>query len=62
MKITHIGAKNCVTGSCHLIQAAEVNLLVDCGIDQGHDPVLPFDQKIEHLKPNPLCIFYPYPL
>jgi metallo-beta-lactamase family protein len=44
MKITHIGAKNCVTGSCHLIQAAEVNLLVDCGIAQGHDPVLPFDQ------------------
>jgi len=44
MKITHIGAKNCVTGSCHLIQAAGVNLLVDCGIAQGHDPVLPFDQ------------------
>jgi metallo-beta-lactamase family protein len=44
MKITHIGAKNCVTGSCHLIQAAEVNLLVDCGIAQGHDSVLPFDQ------------------
>ncbi|EMS77629.1 MBL fold metallo-hydrolase [Desulfotignum phosphitoxidans] len=44
MKINHIGAKSCVTGSCHLIQAAEVNLLVDCGIAQGHDPVLPFDQ------------------
>ena len=44
MKITHIGAENCVTGSCHLIQTAEVNLLVDCGIAQGHDPVLPFDQ------------------
>ena len=43
MKITHIGAKNCVTGSCHLIQAAGVNLLVDCGIAQGHDPVLLID-------------------
>jgi metallo-beta-lactamase family protein len=36
--------KNCVTGSCHLIQAAGVNLLVDSGIAQGQDPVLPFDQ------------------
>jgi metallo-beta-lactamase family protein len=48
MKITHIGAENCVTGSCHLIQtdpeAGGVNILVDCGIAQGHDPVLPFDQ------------------
>ncbi|NWH05789.1 MBL fold metallo-hydrolase [Desulfobacter latus] len=44
MKIIHIGAENCVTGSCHLIQAAGVNLLVDCGIAQGQDPVLPFDQ------------------
>lgn len=49
MLITHIGAENCVTGSCHLIQtspaeAGGVNLLVDCGIAQGHDPVLPFDQ------------------
>ncbi len=44
MKITHIGAENCVTGSCHLVQAAGVNLLVDCGIAQGHDPLRPFDQ------------------
>lgn len=44
MNLTHIGAKNCVTGSCHLVQAAGVNLLVDCGIAQGHDPVLPFDR------------------
>jgi len=35
MNLTHLGAKNCVTGSCHLVQAAGVNLLVDCG---------PFDQ------------------
>jgi metallo-beta-lactamase family protein len=42
--IIHIGAENCVTGSCHMLQTAGVTLLVDCGIAQGHDPVLPFDQ------------------
>ena len=47
--INHLGAKNCVTGSCHLIQtqpgaAHSINILVDCGKAQGHDPELPFDQ------------------
>jgi len=47
--ITHIGAKNCVTGSCHLVRtnpdsAAGINILVDCGKAYGHDPELPFDQ------------------
>ena len=36
MKINHLGAKNCVTGSCHLVQsrpgsADGINILVDCG-------------------------------
>ena len=50
MKITHLGAKNCVTGSCHLVQTHPgsagigVNILVDCGKAYGHDPELPFDQ------------------
>jgi len=44
MNLTHIGAENCVTGSCHLVQAGGVTLLVDCGIAQGHDPLLPFSQ------------------
>ena len=44
VKITHLGAKNCVTGSCHLVQAAAINILVDCGSAYGHDPELPFDQ------------------
>ena len=44
-----LDAKNCVTGSCHLIRtqlgtAHSVNILVDCGKAQGHDPELPFDQ------------------
>jgi metallo-beta-lactamase family protein len=47
--ITHLGAQNCVTGSCHLIQfqpnhGASIAILVDCGIAQGHDPQAPFDR------------------
>ncbi len=47
--IFHLGAKDGVTGSCHLIQtrpgsADNLNILVDCGIAYGDDPLLPFDQ------------------
>jgi metallo-beta-lactamase family protein len=47
--ITHLGAETCVTGSCHLVQFQPENsrstaILVDCGIAQGHDPLVPFDQ------------------
>lgn len=47
--ITHLGAKECVTGSCHLIQtrpdsADNINILVDCGKAYGNDPELPFDR------------------
>jgi metallo-beta-lactamase family protein len=39
--ITHLGAKTCVTGSCHLIQiqpdhGSSIAILVNCGIVQGH--------------------------
>ncbi len=49
MNIIHLGAKDCVTGSCHLVQtnqteADNVNILVDCGTAYGNDPELPFDQ------------------
>ncbi|CCK79001.1 MBL fold metallo-hydrolase [Desulfobacula toluolica] len=49
MRLTHIGAKNCVTGSCHLVQtrpgsAGGINILVDCGKAYGHDPELPLDR------------------
>lgn len=49
IKITHLGAKDCITGSCHLIETdpgsvASINILVDCGRAQGDDPELPFDQ------------------
>ena len=49
VKITHLGAKECVTGSCHLIEtypgsADNVNILVDCGKAYGNDPELAFDK------------------
>ena len=56
MKINHLGAKDCVTGSCHLVQTyldsqthpdsavTGVNILVDCGKAYGNDPELPFDR------------------
>lgn len=49
VKISHLGAKECVTGSCHLIETDpgstdSINILVDCGRAQGNDPELPFDR------------------
>ena len=49
MKISHLGAKDHVTGSCHLVQTSPgsadcLNILVDCGSTYGDDPELPFDQ------------------
>lgn len=37
MKLTFVGAAHEVTGSCHLLQAAGKNILVDCGMEQGPD-------------------------
>jgi Cft2 family RNA processing exonuclease len=42
--ITHLGGENTVTGSCHLLQANGLNILVDCGLAQGSDEVIPFAQ------------------
>jgi metallo-beta-lactamase family protein len=36
-KITHLGAEHGVTGSCHLLQANGLNIMVDCGMAQGQD-------------------------
>ena len=32
-----------VTGSCHLLQAKGLNILVDCGLAQGNDALLPME-------------------
>lgn len=37
MKLTFIGADHEVTGSCHLLQACDKNILIDCGMEQGPD-------------------------
>ena len=44
MKIHHLGAKTCVTGSCHLMETPSgISIMVDCGMAQGDDPQTPFD-------------------
>ncbi len=40
-EIFHLGAENCVTGSCHLVQWNGLNIMVDCGAVQGHDRAVP---------------------
>ena len=37
MKLTFLGADREVTGSCHLLEAAGLRILIDCGMEQGTD-------------------------
>ena len=37
MKLTFVGAAHEVTGSCHFLQTAGKNILIDCGMEQGPD-------------------------
>ena len=37
MKLRFIGAAHEVTGSCHFVQVGDVNVLIDCGMQQGPD-------------------------
>ncbi|CAN2048961.1 metallo-beta-lactamase family protein [Candidatus Magnetomoraceae bacterium gMMP-1] len=39
-KITHLGAEHEVTGSCHLLQTNNLNIMIDCGLAQGRDKAL----------------------
>ncbi len=41
--IIHLGGEHTVTGSCHLLQAKGLNILVDCGLAQGDDSVMPME-------------------
>ena len=50
MKLTFIGADHEVTGSCHFLEAAGMNILIDYGMEQGKNiyenmplPVRPSD-------------------
>ncbi len=45
MKITFLGAAREVTGSCFLIETAEVRFLVDCGMVQGDRQALEKNRK-----------------
>ena len=53
--IRHLGAENCVTGSCHLLQANGLTIMVDCGLSQGDDTGMRIDDwpvppaKIDYL-------------
>ena len=35
MRLTFIGADHEVTGSCHFLEASGLNILIDCGMEQG---------------------------
>lgn len=37
MRLSFIGADHEVTGSCHMLQACNKNILIDCGLEQGTD-------------------------
>ena len=41
--IRHLGAENSVTGSCHLLQANGLTIMVDCGLAQGDDTGMRMD-------------------
>lgn len=49
LKLTFVGAAHEVTGSCHLLQAAGKNILIDCGMEQGpnlyENPGLPIPES-----------------
>ncbi len=42
--LKHLGGEQTVTGSCRLLQVKGINILVDCGIAQGDDTVIPTEK------------------
>ncbi|MDL1983134.1 MAG: MBL fold metallo-hydrolase [Deltaproteobacteria bacterium] len=51
--LTHVGAENCVTGSCHLMELpGSINIMVDCGLTMGGDTALSLSQM--PVKPSEL--------
>lgn len=43
-EVIHLGGENGVTGSCHLLRANGLNILVDCGTVQGRDWAAPMER------------------
>jgi len=39
-RVTSYGAAETVTGSCHLVNVGELNILIDCGMFQGSDELV----------------------
>ncbi len=62
MKLTFIGADHEVTGSCHYLNAAGKNILVDYGMEQGGNVYenaelpIPFSDVTTSLSPTPTSI------
>ncbi len=43
-RLTHLGGKACVPGSCHLLQSVGLNILIDCGAVQGNDRAVAMEE------------------
>ena len=48
MKLTFIGADHEVTGSMHFLQTKDLNLLIDCGMEQGSNPYENADMPVPY--------------
>ena len=54
--IIHLGGEHTVTGSCHLLHTNGLNIMVDCGLAQGNDTILPM--KVWPVSPSEVdCLF-----
>ncbi len=42
-EVIHLGGKDTVTGSCHLLRISGLHILVDCGLVQGSDTAAPME-------------------
>ena len=43
-ELIHLGGEDGVTGSCHLLLVKGLKILVDCGLAQGDDRVMPMSE------------------